>query len=115
MATTETKATKKMTSGTRTTGVSMAKQSLAEACKGRVVAKTGYETWDVRLRKNNPKLMDQIDDWIREWESGGGREFCPTRNSLATFIIERSEGYVSNPPAVVKYIRRAHGKHSRGK
>jgi hypothetical protein len=116
MATTETKATKKMTSGTRTTGVSMAKQSLAEACKGRVVAKTGYETWDVRLRQRNPKLMDQIDQWIIEWESGGGREFCPSRNSLATFIIERAEGYVCNPPAVVKYMeRRANGKHSRGK
>jgi hypothetical protein len=92
----------------------MAKQSLAEACKGRVVAKTGYETWDVRLRKNNPKLMSQLDEWITEWESGGGREFCPSRNSLATFIIERSEGYVCNPPAVVKYMeRRTHGKSRR--
>jgi hypothetical protein len=94
----------------------MAKQSLAEACKGRVVAKTGYETWDVRLRRNNPKLMEQIDAWIEEWEGGGGREYCPRLNSLATFIIERAEGYVKNPPAVKQYMeRRAHGKHSRGK
>lgn len=94
----------------------MGKRSLAEASKGRLPARPGYETWDVLLRRRNPERMDEIEAWCDEWESGGGREFYKTRNAFAQFVIEQSDGAVRNAPAVVTYMkRRAHAKSRRSK
>ena len=105
-----------MTSGTRTTGGSMAKRSLAQAAKGYTPKGRGYETWDVLLRQRNPSRMEEIESWIDEWESGGCRDVFDTRNSLALFIIKHTDGLVKNTPPVIKYMqRRANGKPSRSK
>lgn len=100
---------------TTSTSRTMAKRSLAEAAKGVAPVQRGYEPWYVRLRRQNPKQMEEIEGWVEEWNSGAGRDKF-TANSFALFIAAHTEGLVRNAPPIIKYIQgRADGKPRRSK